>query len=105
MVGKSLQDPQVQPEPTPTMPTDHVHQCSISTVPEHLQGWGPNHSLGSCAAASPLFGEEIVPNIQCGKCAGCPGNGCIQSYSPPFSPDHAAVGGGSWSPVGGMALG
>ena len=31
----------------PTMPTDHVPKCHISTVLEHLQGWGVHHSLGS----------------------------------------------------------
>ena len=53
--------------PTPThttMPTDSVPQCHISMVLEHPQGQGALPSLGSCATASPLFGVEIVPNIQ-----------------------------------------
>lgn len=30
--GKALRDPQVQPQPSPTIPTDRVAQCHIPTV-------------------------------------------------------------------------
>ena len=36
-VGKDLSDPQIQLYPMPT--TDHIPQCHISMVLEHLQGW------------------------------------------------------------------
>ena len=35
--GEGFQDP--QPQPTPTVPTAHLHQCHISMALEHLQGW------------------------------------------------------------------
>ena len=38
-VGKDLSDHQVQPQPIPTVPTDHVPKCHIPAVLEHLQGW------------------------------------------------------------------
>jgi len=36
-IGKDLQNQQVQP--IPSMPTDHIPQCHISTVLACLQGW------------------------------------------------------------------
>ena len=37
-VGKDFSDPQVQPQPTPTVPTAHIPQCHIPMVVEHPQG-------------------------------------------------------------------
>lgn len=33
--------------PIPTVPNDCVPQCRIPMVPQHLQQWGPHHSVGS----------------------------------------------------------
>ena len=56
-VRKNLSGLEVQPQPTPTVPTAHVPQCHIPTALGHLQGWRLPHSLGSCATASPLSGS------------------------------------------------
>jgi len=37
-VCKDQKDHHVQPQPIPTMATDHMSQCHISTCLEHLQG-------------------------------------------------------------------
>ena len=34
-------------QPIPTMPANHIPQCHISSVPEHLQGWWLHHLLDS----------------------------------------------------------
>ena len=47
------------------MPTDHVPQCHISTVLEHLQGRWFHHLPGQpLTVPDRTFGEEITPNIQ-----------------------------------------
>ena len=33
----------IQPPAHPHLPTDHVPQCHVHTVLEHLQGWWPHH--------------------------------------------------------------
>ena len=45
-VGKELYDDLVWPSALPTMPTDHVRQCHIHTVLEHLQRWRLHHLPG-----------------------------------------------------------
>lgn len=49
----------VQLQPTPTMPT--VTQCHISTVQEHLQGWGLHHFSGQlCQRISSLLEKKLL---------------------------------------------
>ena len=64
----SLQSPPRSPTSThPTMPTDHIPRCHISTVPKHLQGWGLHHSLGIlCQHLTSLSEKEffLVSNLR-----------------------------------------
>lgn len=46
------------------MSSAHILQCHIPTVIEHLEGWLPQHPLGSRAVQHHCFVEEIIPNIQ-----------------------------------------
>ena len=58
-VGEDLQDPQVQPQHNPTIPTDHVPKCHISTVPEHLWGWGLHHLPEQLLCLSTLSEKKL----------------------------------------------
>jgi len=52
-------------QPTPPMPTDHVPQCLISTVPAHLEGWWLHHLPGQPVPMHHHSSwEEMFPNIQ-----------------------------------------
>ena len=57
--GKDLSDPQVQPQPIPTMPTDHVPQCHISTLWNPSRDRDSTSSLGSQFQRITTLSEEI----------------------------------------------
>ena len=60
---KDLYDPKVQPQPIPTMPTNHAPKCQISTFLKHLQGEHPLIHLYEGFQLSFLFSSPTHPTM------------------------------------------
>ena len=74
MLEKTSQITQSNQQPTPTMPTDHVHQCHIHTVSKHLQGRLLHHLPGQlCHCLTTLSEKKCFLTANLEYPAGCPG--------------------------------
>ena len=71
------------PIPThPTMPTDHVSQCHIYTVLEHLQGWQLHHLPGQSVPVH--HHSNTQPSICCSD-PQSPLSSCHKHYKLPYA--------------------